>query len=74
MHGPYLGPDGYFYWCKGAFQKQSHKLSDGRLFTSSAAHVYRARLALIHIGRKRADLARPLLEQVEVRKLNQGDE
>ena len=19
LHGPYLGPDGFFYWCKGAF-------------------------------------------------------
>ena len=43
MHGPYLGPDGFFYWCKGAFAKQSHKLSDGRLINSSAAHIYRAK-------------------------------
>ena len=43
MHGPYLGPDGYFYWCKGAFRRQSHVLGDGRFFRSSAAHVYRAK-------------------------------
>jgi len=43
LHGPYLGPDGYFYWCKGAFSPQSHVLGNGRTFKSSAAHVYRAR-------------------------------
>jgi len=43
LHGPYLGPDGYFYWCKGAFAPQSHVLGNGRTFKSSAAHVYRAR-------------------------------
>ena len=43
MHGPYLGPDGFFYWCKGAFSPQSHLLGNGRTFQSSAAHIYRAR-------------------------------
>ena len=43
MHGPYLGPDGFFYWCKGAFQQQSHRLGDGTILNSSAAHVYRAK-------------------------------
>ena len=43
MHGPYAGPDGYFYWCKGAFAPQSHVLGNGRTFKSSAAHIYRAR-------------------------------
>lgn len=43
MHGPYAGPDGFFYWCKGAFARQSHVLSNGRTIDSSAAHVYRAR-------------------------------
>jgi putative membrane-bound dehydrogenase-like protein len=43
MHGPYLGPDGFFYWCKGAFAPQEHELSDGRTLSSRAAHVYRAR-------------------------------
>ena len=33
--------------------------------------TYRARLALIHISRKRPDLARPLLEKIQVRRLNQ---
>lgn len=43
MHGPYRGPDGFFYWCKGAFAPQEHKLSNGRTLKSSAAHIYRAR-------------------------------
>lgn len=43
MHGPYLGPDGFFYWCKGAFAPQSHVLGNGKTFKSSAAHIYRAR-------------------------------
>jgi len=43
MHGPYLGPDGFFYWCKGAFAGQTHELTNGRKRTSHAAHIYRAR-------------------------------
>jgi putative membrane-bound dehydrogenase-like protein len=26
LHGPYLGPDGWIYWCKGAFAKQTYDL------------------------------------------------
>lgn len=43
MHGPFLGPDGFFYWCKGAFAPQEHELTNGRTLTSHAAHIYRAR-------------------------------
>ncbi|MFK8111716.1 MAG: PVC-type heme-binding CxxCH protein [Rubripirellula sp.] len=43
MHGPYLGPDGFFYWCKGAFAPQEHDLTNGRTQVSHAAHIYRAR-------------------------------
>ncbi len=25
LHGPYLGPDGFFYWCKGAFAEQTYE-------------------------------------------------
>ncbi|HKD38645.1 MAG TPA: hypothetical protein VKB78_17655, partial [Pirellulales bacterium] len=25
LHGPYLGPDGWIYWCKGAFAKQVYE-------------------------------------------------
>jgi putative membrane-bound dehydrogenase-like protein len=24
LHGPYLGPEGWIYWCKGAFAKQTY--------------------------------------------------
>ncbi len=43
VHGPYLGPDGWFYWTKGAFAEQKHTLGDGTAFVSRAAHIYRAR-------------------------------
>jgi putative membrane-bound dehydrogenase-like protein len=25
LHGPYLGPEGWIYWCKGAFAKQTYE-------------------------------------------------
>lgn len=43
LHGPYLGPDGFFYWTKGGFQYQTHELGDGEKHRSNAAHIYRAR-------------------------------
>lgn len=43
MHGPYLGVDGFFYWCKGAFEPQEHELTNARNHKSFAAHLYRAR-------------------------------
>ncbi len=44
LHGPYLGRDGWIYWCKGAFGEQTHELLDGRTLESSAAQIYRRRL------------------------------
>lgn len=41
LHGPYLGPDGWLYWCKGAFAEQRYRQADGRVFVSRAAHVFR---------------------------------
>ena len=43
IHGPHLGPDGYLYWTKGAFDEQTHKLGNGRVLKDRAAHIYRAR-------------------------------
>jgi len=43
MHGPYLGPDGFIYWCKGAFAEQTYTLDDGTTFKSRAAHIFRKR-------------------------------
>jgi putative membrane-bound dehydrogenase-like protein len=42
LHGPYLGPDGWIYWCKGAFAEQTHQVN-GREWKSQAAHVFRCR-------------------------------
>ncbi len=43
LHGPYLGPDGLFYWTKGAFAKQDVPLKSGKVLTTRAAHVFRAK-------------------------------
>jgi putative membrane-bound dehydrogenase-like protein len=43
LHGPYLGPDGWIYWTKGAFAEQRHTLGNGRAFTTRASHIFRAR-------------------------------
>jgi putative membrane-bound dehydrogenase-like protein len=43
LHGPYLGPDGWIYWCKGAFAAQTYALPDGQTLTSRAAHIFRSR-------------------------------
>jgi putative membrane-bound dehydrogenase-like protein len=42
LHGPYLGPDGWIYWCKGAFAEQNYEVN-GKPFKSRAAHIFRAR-------------------------------
>lgn len=44
LHGPFLGRDGWIYWCKGAFGKQTHQWTDGRKFESTAAHIFRRKL------------------------------
>ena len=43
LHGPYLCPDGYFYWTKGGFQEQSLLLGDGERHMGRAAHIFRAK-------------------------------
>lgn len=43
LHGPYRGPDGWIYWCKGAFAKQEYKLPGGQTFVTRASHIFRAR-------------------------------
>jgi putative membrane-bound dehydrogenase-like protein len=43
LHGPYLGPDGWIYWCKGAFAKQDYTLANGKKFTTRASHIFRAK-------------------------------
>ena len=41
LHGPYLGRDGWVYWCKGAFAEQRYTAFRGGERVSSAAHIFR---------------------------------
>ncbi len=41
LHGPYAGPDGLLYWCKGAFAEQTHDLPNQKGWKSRASHVFR---------------------------------
>ncbi len=44
LHGPYLGPDGWIYWCKGAFAKQTYERpGHAKPFETRAAHIFRCR-------------------------------
>jgi len=43
MHGPYLGRDGWFYWCKGGFAEQTHDLPGKPGWKTRASHIFRAR-------------------------------
>jgi len=43
LHGPYLGPDGWIYWCKGAFAKQTYERPGKPPFVTRAAHIFRSR-------------------------------
>lgn len=43
IHGPYLGPDGWIYWCKGAFAEQTYPRPGKKPFVTRAAHIFRCR-------------------------------
>lgn len=43
VHGPYVGPDGYLYWTKGAFAEQTHERAGRKAIHDRAAHIYRAK-------------------------------
>jgi putative membrane-bound dehydrogenase-like protein len=43
LHGPYLGRDGWIYWCKGAFAKQTYERPGKAPFVTRAAHIFRCR-------------------------------
>jgi putative membrane-bound dehydrogenase-like protein len=43
LHGPYAGPDGWIYWCKGAFAKQTYERPGKPPFTTRASHIFRCR-------------------------------
>lgn len=43
LHGPYLGPDGWIYWTKGAFAQQTYDRSGKPPLVTRAAHIFRRR-------------------------------
>src|SRR6185369_9931693 len=43
LHGPYAGPDGWIYWCKGAFAKQTYARPGKAPLVTRAAHIFRCR-------------------------------
>ena len=43
LHGPYLGPDGWIYWTKGAFAEQTYERPGRPPLVTKAAHVFRRR-------------------------------
>lgn len=43
LHGPYAGPDGWIYWNKGAFAKQTHERPGETPIVTRASHTFRMR-------------------------------
>ncbi len=43
LHGPYAGPDGRIYWCKGAFASQTYDRPGRPPLVTRAAHIFRAK-------------------------------
>ncbi len=43
LHGPYAGPDGWIYWCKGAFAEQTYERPGQKPFVTKASHIFRCR-------------------------------
>lgn len=42
LHGPYLGLDGWIYWCKGAFARQTYQRPGRDAIDTRASHIFRA--------------------------------
>jgi putative membrane-bound dehydrogenase-like protein len=40
LRGPYLGPDGWIYWCKGAGATHTYQV-DGKPWSTTARHIFR---------------------------------
>jgi len=43
LHGPYLGPDGWIYWTKGAFAEQTYDRPGKSPLVTRASHILRRR-------------------------------
>lgn len=62
LHGPYLGLDGWIYWCKGAFAEQTHEQLPRKVKTTSASGATEEKLvprkfvsSAANIYRRKAD-------------------
>ncbi len=42
LHGPFLGLDGWLYWCKGASAEQRYELPGRPPMVTRASHIFRA--------------------------------
>lgn len=43
LHGPYAAPDGWIYWCKGAFAEQTYERPGKKPLVTKAAHIFRSK-------------------------------
>ena len=43
LHGPYLGRDGWIYWCKGAWAEQHYSLPNGKPAVTRSSQIFRRR-------------------------------
>ncbi len=43
LHGPYMGPDGWIYWTKGAFAEQTYERQGKAPLVTRASHILRRR-------------------------------
>jgi putative membrane-bound dehydrogenase-like protein len=43
VRGPYLGPDGWIYWCKGGHAREAYERTGKPPLVTSANHVFRCR-------------------------------
>jgi putative membrane-bound dehydrogenase-like protein len=41
LHGPFLGLDGWIYWCKGAFAEQTYERPGQSPWVTRASHIFR---------------------------------
>lgn len=44
LHGPFIGPEGWIYWCKAAFAEQSFPIEGPFPAKSTASHLYRKQI------------------------------
>ncbi len=44
LHGPYLGRDGWVYWCKGAWAEQRYTTPQGKPAVTRSSQIFRRRV------------------------------